>query len=192
MTDSVFSKIFTFKPKHSSSSRFLGLLHLKMWCNVPDKYGHPNSAERDLRFSPTPYLRIYTLTLLNTAAIFCPPQWFATRRRPVPRPSGTVAGHICVYDSVVHSSKPWNTRHDLQGKGGLRTQHRSPKTNQIQAHKARIGGGKGASHTCCATNGALSGDCWQRELCPSGTKLEVTKTQLNLWDRRWNIQISHQ
>lgn len=83
-------------------------------------------------------------------------------------------------NTVERNRKQCTTRHDLQGGegGGLRT----PQTNQMQAHKVRFGRGKGASHTCCATNGALSGDCWQRQLCPSGAKLDVTKTQLNLWD----------
>lgn len=133
-------------------------------------------------------ISIYTLTPINTSfSIFCPPQWFATRRRPVLRPSGAVAAHFCVYDSIVRSTtehcgkEPQTMYHKTwpSGRGGgLWT----PQTNQMQAHKVRFGRGKGASHTCCATNGALSGDCWQRQLCPSGAKLDVTKTQLNLWD----------
>ena len=52
--------------------------------------------------------------------------------------------------------------------------------NEPQTLVFQFEGGKGASCACWATNDALSGDCWQRQKCPSCAKLEVTKTQLKV------------
>lgn len=95
---------------------------------------------------------------------------------------GKTAGQIYVYDSTVRSSTEHSgeeqQRHDLQGEPPPPPK----KKTKIQTSKVRFGRGKGASSTCWATNGALSEDCWQRQLCPSGLKLEVTKIQRNQWD----------
>lgn len=141
-----------------------------------------------LQFPPKHHIYIYTnayqyifFYFLSTAVI-CYPE--TTCSEAVRRSGGSL---LCLWQHcALHHWTLWkrtanNVPQDMtfrEGGGGLRT----PQTNQMQAHKVRFGRGKGASHTCCATNGALSGDCWQRQLCPSGAKLDVTKTQLNLWD----------
>lgn len=106
---------------------------------------------------------------------------------------GIVAGQICVYDSIVRSStehggkelQTMNHKTWPSGRGRLWTISPPPpfqKKTQIQAHKVRFGGAKGASCTCWVANGVLSEDCWQRQLGPFGLKLEVTEIQQNQWD----------
>lgn len=90
------------------------------------------------------------------------------------------------WTAMNHKTWPSETKGAKCSYRGEREHCFSPKIseNHIQARDDRFGGGTWASCTCWATNGALSGDCWRRQLCPSGAKWEVTKTLLNLWDTR--------
>lgn len=104
-----------------------------MWCNVLHWNGNVNQTLPRVMFPSTQHhIYIYAYHYISLS-IFCPPQWFSTRRRPVLRPPGTTAGHIRVYDSaptlntMESDHKQWTKRCDLQGGecwgGGLWMQH---------------------------------------------------------------------
>lgn len=101
--------------------------------------------------------------------------------------------HWCLWQryALQHRTRWKRTANDepkdttFRERVGLGTRRCSPKYRHTNSDLER---GEGASCTRWATNGVLSGDCWQGQLCPSAAELGVTKTQQNLWDSGMRLE----